>query len=254
MGMRVLSCFIFAFLLSADPWLTEKFDAFDLVYTEVDANLKEEYVTMITSGIDSVNKFIGHSFSRRFQVYVHPDRKSLDAQWQKDWGMADFKSECWMVASGVSGKMDLLSPRVWIKHACEHSFSDKFKTRQLITHELFHVYHAQVNPGNDFNNVSGLDWLVEGFATYASGQLDHGRIQELKESLTVSVPFSLDQFWTGKLRYGLAGSAARYIDQKFGRTVLLSLLISTTLDQVLQKLGLTEQQFLLNWKQFVMTL
>ena len=98
----------------------------------------------------------------------------------KDWGVDDFKSECWMVASGVSGKMDLLAPGVWKDQACEHSFADKLKTKQVIAHELFHVYHAQINPGNDFNNVTGLDWLVEGFATYASGQLDTGRISGVK--------------------------------------------------------------------------
>lgn len=251
MAMRILSCLIFTFLLVNEPWQTEKFNQFDLLYTAADVSFKNEYATMISSGIDSVEKFTGHSFSRRFQVYVHPDRKSLDTQWQKDWGVDDFKSECWMVASGISGKIDLLAPRVWKDQACEHSFADKLKTRQVIAHELFHVYHAQVNPGNDFNNVAGLDWLVEGFATYASGQLDTARIQGLKESINQKLPTSLDAFWTGKLKYGLAGSTVLFIDKKFGRPVLLNLLTLTTKAEVLQKLGVTEEEFILHWKEFV---
>lgn len=159
-----------------------------------------------------------------------------------------------MVASGVSGKMDLLAPGVWKDQACEHSFADKLKTKQVIAHELFHVYHAQINPGNDFNNVTGLDWLVEGFATYASGQLDTGRISGVKESDNQKLPASLDVFWTGKLKYGLAGSAVMFIDKKFGRSVLLSLLTLTTKAEVLQKLGVTEEQFILHWKEFVNSL
>lgn len=252
--MKVLGYFIIMLLLVTEPWQTEKFSQFDLSYTAADVPLKSEYAAMITSGIDSVKRFTGQSFLKRFQVYVHPNRKSLDAHWQKDWGTPGFTSECWMVASGISGKMDLLAPRAWKEQACEHSFADKMKTRQVITHELFHVYHAQVNPGNDFNTIDGLDWLVEGFATYASGQLDAARIQAVKESVRVSVPSSLDEFWTGSLRYGLAGSAVQFIDRKFGRSRLLSLLPLTTRAEVLQKLGLTEQQFLLRWKEFVVAL
>lgn len=251
--MKAPILFLFVFLQIADPWETVKFNEFDLLYTAEDVTLKNEYGAMISSGIDSVKRFTGQSFSKRFNVYAHPNRKSLDSQWQKDWGTPDFTSECWMVASGVSRKMDMLAPRVWKEQACEHSFSDKRKTRQIITHELFHVYHAQVNPGNDFNDVAGLDWLIEGFATYASGQLDVARIQAVKESLALSVPSSLDEFWTGSLRYGLAGTAVQFIDREFGRAMLLSLLSLTTRAEVLQKLGITEQQFLLRWKEFVLT-
>ncbi|HNC31764.1 MAG TPA: hypothetical protein PKX08_17260 [Cyclobacteriaceae bacterium] len=74
MAMRILSCLIFTFLLVNEPWQTEKFNQFDLLYTAADVSFKNEYATMISSGIDSVEKFTGHSFSRRFHVYVHPDR------------------------------------------------------------------------------------------------------------------------------------------------------------------------------------
>ncbi|MFZ4520792.1 MAG: hypothetical protein ACOYNC_03750 [Bacteroidales bacterium] len=49
--------------------------------------------------------------------------------------------------------------------SCEHVYSEKLKTQQIITHELVNVYHGQLNAGPDFSDVSGIDWFVEGLAT-----------------------------------------------------------------------------------------
>jgi hypothetical protein len=64
---------------------------------------------LFDKGINSVNEFFGSGFSKSFDVYVHPSRLSLDSTWQKDWQMPEFKSECWMVASGTHNKLDLIS-------------------------------------------------------------------------------------------------------------------------------------------------
>lgn len=67
------------------------------------------------------------------------------------------------------------------------------KTQQLITHELVHVYHGQLNASPDFSNVEGIDWFVEGLATYASGQCDSLRISEIKKAISGNkIPNGLD--------------------------------------------------------------
>jgi hypothetical protein len=127
--------------------------------------------------------------------------------------MPEFKSECQMVASGIATKLDVISPKMWDTEACEHYYSDNQKTQRLITHELVHVYHGQWNQSPDFSNVEGIDWFVEGLATYASGQCDEQRIADVKKAITENkVPSSLDNFWTGKNKYGLSGSVVQFID------------------------------------------
>jgi hypothetical protein len=47
--------------------------------------------------------------------------------WQKDWNEPRFKSECWMVASGVASKLDVISPKSWDKQACDQYMLTKEK-------------------------------------------------------------------------------------------------------------------------------
>src|SRR6187551_2042138 len=113
----------------------------------------------------TTRQFFKSPFKNRFQLFIHPNRQSLDSSWQKDWNMPAFKSECWMVASGIATRLDVISPRRWDKEACEHVYAETKKTQLLITHELIHVYHGQLNTSPDFSNVDGIDWFVEGLAT-----------------------------------------------------------------------------------------
>ncbi len=236
----------------SEEWIQEKYLRYTLFYTESDRKHKEDYVTILNSSIQLVQNFFDDSFKKDFQVYVHPNRQSLDKQWQHDWNMPEFKSECWMVASGMATKVDMISPARWNEEACEHSYSDLIKTQQLITHELFHVYHGQLNASPDFSDVTNIDWFVEGFATYASGQLDVSRMDAVKHAIeNDALPQSLDNFWTGKLKYGLSGSIVKYIDHKFGREKLRELLKYNRKDEVLNSLGVTEKDLLLAWSEFI---
>jgi hypothetical protein len=182
-----------------------------------------------------------------------PSRQSLDSAWQTDWKMPEFKSECWMVASGVGQKIDIISPKKWDKEACEHEYSESIKTQQLITHELVHVFHGQLNVSSDFSNVEGIDWFVEGLATYASGQCDSTRIAEIKNAIDNNkIPTSLDNFWTGNLKYGLSGSMVMFIDSKYGRTRLKELLPFNKKTEILQSLKITEEELLQAWTDYIM--
>jgi hypothetical protein len=236
-------------------WIVEKNTGYELHYTTPDIKNKEEYLHFIESGINTVQTFFKASFKNKFGIFIHPERQSLDTQWGKDWHIKDFKSECWMVASGVASRLDILSPGFWDKEACEHSFSDKIKTQQLITHELVHVFHGQENLSPDFSDVTGIDWFVEGLATYASGQCDSVRINEVRKALSKNeIPLSLDSFWTGKLKYGLSGSMVMYIDNKFGRIKLSGLLKFNIKTELLDSLKITENELLAGWVNFINSL
>ncbi|HEY0656510.1 MAG TPA: hypothetical protein VGD65_25430 [Chryseosolibacter sp.] len=238
---------------SEREWFVDSRALFDLRYTAHDRAALAEYAMLFENGVAVTQAFFGSKFPKRFEVVFQPNRSSLDVTWQRDWNAPDFKSECWMVASGIATKVDILSPSQWKAEACEHNFSDKTKTQQLVTHELVHVYHGQKNASPDFSNTNGLDWFVEGLATYASGQCDSLRLAQVSEAVrTNQAPNTLDKFWSGKLKYGLAGSVVFYIDQKYGRTKLASLLTFNTKSEVLSSLGVTEQTLLTEWKTFML--
>lgn len=233
-------------------WITERLNDLNFVYMAVDASNIKEYISLTEKGIISVKTFFSSSYKDRFSVFIHPNRHSLDSAWQKDWSMPDFKSECWMVASGIATKMDMISPRVWSKEACEHIYSETQKTQNLITHELVHVYHGQLNASPDFSNVDGIDWFVEGLATYASGQCDSLRIAEIKAAISDNkIPQKLDDFWKGKFRYGLSGSVVMFIDHKYGRLKLKEILPFNKKTDLLSTLNTTESELLTGWKKFV---
>jgi hypothetical protein len=233
-------------------WIVKKHRSYSLYYTKADEKNISDYNRFIVNGIASVQHFFDVTYKKSFNVYVHPNRTSLDSQWQKDWNMPGFKSECWMVASGVSDKLDMLSPGLWDKESCEHPYADKVKTQQLITHELVHVYHGQLNASPDFSDVTGIDWFVEGLATYASGQCDSLRMAEVKKAIEENnLPISLDKFWTGKLKYGLSGSMVLFMDHKYGRSKLKELLPFSKNIEILTALNTTEPALLHDWKIYI---
>lgn len=240
--------------ISQDPaWKTRKQKKFTLYYTSPDAGNQKEYSKLLNNGINSTEDFFGQKFKSRFNVYIHPGRASLDSTWQTDWKMPEFRSECWMVASGVAQRLDMISPKQWDKAACEHTYSDKIKTQQLITHELVHVFHGQVNASPDFSDAEGIDWLVEGLATYASGQCDSARLGEVKKAIADKKnPIALDKFWTGKFKYGFSGSMVMYIDKKYGREKLKALLPFNKKSAVLDALAVTEAGLIRDWTDFML--
>lgn len=236
-------------------WITEDLKTYNLLYTSVDKSNRKEYINLIENGINSVQAFFHASFSKKFDVYIHPSRQSLDSTWQKDWAMPEFKSECWMVASGVADKLDIISPKLWDTQSCEHIYSETTHAQQLITHELVHVFHGQQNVSSDFSNVEGIDWFVEGLATYASGQCDTQRITDVKKAISNNkIPKNLDNFWSGKIKYGLSGSVLMFMDNKYGRTKIIELLPFNKKSEILSALKTTESELLLGWQNYIQNL
>ena len=238
--------------INYNHWLAEKHKSYQFFYTAADKTNKKVYNSFITTGITDVRSFFGAAYKKPFDVFVHPDRHSLDSTWQHDWKMPEFKSECWMVASGVSHRLDMISPMKWDKEACEHIYAETKKTQQLITHELIHVFHGQQNASPDFSDADNIDWFVEGLATYASGQCDSSRIAEVKKAIAGnSIPKTLDNFWKGKLKYGISGSVVKYIDFKYGRNKLSQLLPFNKKTEILAALSVTEKELLDSWKIYI---
>lgn len=238
--------------IAGTPWIEAKQNSFTFRYTASDSARRIEYARFIDEGIARTRAFMESPFVRDFQVVIHPDRRSLDSTWRVDWGAPDFTSECWMVASGVAAKLDLLSPRTWDSTACEHSSADFRKIQQLLTHELIHVFHGQHHPTPDFSTADGIDWFVEGLATYASGQCDSARMAEVRSAVrSGTTPASLGDFWKGKRKYGQSGSLVQYIDSAYGRSTLKTLLPLTTKAQILETLKTTEQELLDGWKAYI---
>jgi hypothetical protein len=236
-----------------DSWLVSKQKGYALYYKSPDKESIHEYAGLIDRAKSQVNGFFNGDFQKEFNVFIHPDRASIDVQLSNDWGMPDFKTECWMVASGVSQRMDILSPKNWDKMSCEHSYQDSLKTNQLITHELIHVFHGQLNKSPDFSDVTGIDWFVEGLAVYGSGQCDHERMAAVRKAVTENAyPQTLDDFWTGKLKYGFSGSMVMFIDSKAGRDKLKNLLIYNRKADLLNYLGISETELLTEWKSFIL--
>jgi hypothetical protein len=250
--MKFISLIIALILLcsinTSREWKQETRKGYTLNYKGDDESEAKRYHELVDKGIASVLFFTKGQFTKEFKVFVHPSRAALDNQWQVDWNMPGFKSHCWMVASGTANKLDLLSPMKWKTEACEHNYADRDKTQKLITHELFHVYHAQHNSSPDFSEAEGIDWFVEGFAAFASGQCDKERLDAVKKSvLDKTSPANLDSFWTGNLKYGWSGSMVMFIHKKYGKEKLLGLLACKTKAEILGSLKTNEADLLREW-------
>jgi len=229
--------------------LTLQGDFYRLHYHSSDKIQAKKIAQWLDQGRTESTQFFNSDFKAEFDVSIFPNRDSLDAQWQKDWNMPDFKSQCWMVASGIAHRLDILSPSVWATQACEHNSKDEEATRKLILHELIHVFHGQHNPSPTFDNIDNIDWLVEGIAVYASSQLDTARYDRAKKAIIKGEgPVLLANMWKGEHRYGYSGSMIKYIDDTYGREVVIQLIGLTKIDEVLAVLAISEEELIDQWK------
>jgi hypothetical protein len=220
-------------------------EQFIIVHDATDSTDLQVLNQQMLKAVEHTEDFFSNPFSNSFVVNVYSSRQRMDEQWRKDWSEPSFTSECWMVASGIATKLDMLSPVKWETEACEHSASDTARVQRLVTHEVVHVYHGQQNPSPDFSNTRGIDWFVEGLATYVSGQLDQKRMDDvLSLKKDGKMPAILDDFWKGKYKYGLAGSIVKYIDEVYGRDTLSKLLSKTSKEEVLHTLNTSEKDLL----------
>ena len=222
-----------------------------VIAQKIDSAVVSDLKDPLMKGRKRVEKFFGRPFARAFDVEIFADRSAFDSYFQKRWKVP--KTESWMVAAGVADRFMILSPRVWKTQAVEHNPADAARVRDLIAHELVHVYHGQRNPTADFDGMDDLGWFVEGLAVYVSGQLSREHHGAAAEAIRAGrEPHRLVDAWTGRYRYGVSGSMVEFIDQSWGRETIWRLLAVTKPDVALKLLGMTETQFLADWRHFVL--
>jgi hypothetical protein len=221
-----------------------------VVHAEQDRGVADSLKPYLRQGRLRVERFFGRPFQKAFVVEVFPDRAAFDEYFRKRWKGS--KTEAWMVASGVADRLGILSPRVWKTQAAEHDPADAEHVRDLIAHELVHVYHGQHNPRPDFDGMDDCGWLVEGLAVYVSGQLEHAHRTAAPDALRAGkAPTRLAEAWSGRYRYGVCGSMVEFVDRRYGRDVVKKLLAVVSNEDSLQLLGTTEGKFLEAWKAHV---
>lgn len=253
-----LICFSLCLTLKVSagtPWLTEKHTRYELHYTAADRAHKAEYLQLLDKGIHNAEVFFHSSYSKHFDVFIQPNRASFDRAYQSIYHQPGFRSECWLVATGDGYRISIIAPRTWDKEPCTTrytDYADRAKTQKLITHELIHVYHGQLNTDPDLTGKNGTDWFIEGLAFYASGQLGTQEQKAVRQAmLKKQVPKTLDAlsaYPDVNLRYALWGSLVRYIDQRYGRAKLQSMLVYDQRKQLLAALKTTEQQLMIDWQ------
>ncbi|MFC1475379.1 hypothetical protein ACFLQW_00070 [Candidatus Zixiibacteriota bacterium] len=229
-------------------WLERSGPRFTVYYTAADSNFIPQLQSWLNTGSVEVESFLPARFQSKFGVYVFPDRATLDKQWAADWGVPGFASQCWMVASGVAHRLDLLTPWVWKSAACEHDPADSTATRLLLVHELVHVFHGQHNPIPDFTGLDSIGWFLEGLAVLVSGQLDSARQADAMQLVNAGkTPAELRLFWSGNARYAISGSLVAFIHRQYGPEQFARLLPATTQGEILKILGTTEKELIQNW-------
>jgi hypothetical protein len=205
----------------------------------------------ITVGRARVEQFFGAPFPEPVNVTVAESRPALDAALPSSLGIG--ATQCWMVGVGVADHLYLLTPTAWSDHAqvCDHAGSAD-EVQGIITHELTHAFHGQHNATRDFTGMDDLGWFVEGLAVLVSGQLDGPRGADARAAIAANAaPTSLANAWSGRYRYGVSGSLVAYVDEHYGRATVIALLAATTQQQALDRLGVSEAQFLSDWRAWV---
>lgn len=222
----------------------------DIVAEPADAAVVRDIRPMLTAGMTKVERFFGKPFPKPVTVAVMPTRVSFDARLKQELGGET--PQRWMVAMGVARGVVVLSPRLWKTEADEHDGGDPQHVRDILVHELVHVYHSQVSPSKDFEGMDDLAWLVEGVAVYVSGQLERSHRDAAARAVAEGkAPSRLAGAWTGGYRYGVSGSIVRYVDRRFGRQRVVAMLRAVKPQEALGVLGVSEEQLLEDWRRSV---
>lgn len=200
---------------------------------------------MASVAVSRIESFFALDFARPPAVVILPDRAAFDEHFRAAWGIPE--TACWMVGAAGPDALVLLSPRVWSEQACEHDGRDSAHVGGIVAHELVHVLHGQYNPTDDFEGMDPLGWFVEGLAVLASGQLAEHRGDAGEALAGGAWPTRLEDVWSGRYRYGLAGSLVEHVDRSHGRDMLRRMLAATSQAQALELLGETEERLLASW-------
>lgn len=218
--------------------------------TAPDEALRPAFERDVASAERTIEQFFGRPFAKAVTITVCPSRKAFDEALRRKWGME--ATQPWMVGAAGARVLFVLSPRVWKSEAQEHNPDDSQEIADIVTHELVHSFHAQVNPNKDLEGLDDMAWFAEGLATYVSGQLARSHKGVAKREIEDSRgPKDLATAWSGRGRYGVSGSMVNFVDAMYGRRAVRTLLTLTTNADALKALKTDEPTFLADWKSWV---
>jgi hypothetical protein len=219
-------------------------------YEPVDTEFARSIEGYAREGIARIETYFRSSFPDPVTVIVLPDRAAFDAYASEKWGMP--QTQCWMVGAAATRSLVLVSPRHWTPE-CDHDPADETHVRDIVVHELVHVFHMQHNPSDEFAGAEEVGWFAEGVATHVSGQLEMGHASRAREAVEAGAePERLVDAWSGPYRYGVAGSLAAFIEERVGRDAYSRLLGATTQAELLEALDMTEAETLAAWRNRVL--
>ena len=135
------------------------------------------------------------------------------------------RPECWLIAAAWATELDLLSPRAWSPRRLRPRCRQPTHIRNVLAHEVVHVLHGQLG---QHANLASL-------GTRSGSPKDSRSTSRACSTWTTPAPcrpgstrVSLRARWprcgTTRANYPLSGSIVRYIDRRFGRAALRSLL------------------------------
>jgi len=212
-----------------------------------DEPLRPVFESYVAEAEKRITTFFGSRFKNGITVRVLPSRKAFDEALFKRWKMEP--TQPWMVGAAGADVLFVLSPRVWKTEAQEHNPDDAKEVAEIVCHELVHCYHSQINPSRELEGLDAMAWFVEGLPTYVSGQLERSHKGIAKREVKAGrIPARLEDAWTGRGRYAIAGSMVRFVDEKFGRKKVIELLRTAANDEAMKALGTSEEGFLSDWK------
>ena len=149
-----------------------------------------------------------------------------------------------MIATASRTGVVMLSPRVWASEQCGHS-GTAAEVSTVLTHEIVHVLHARSTTDAPFDSSLSFMWYREGVASFAANQYPITGLGASAASVT-----SLASVQTIDNNYAIATSMVAFIDARFGRARNSGLLRYASTVEVLSDLGLTESQFLEQWREW----
>jgi hypothetical protein len=241
----------------ADPtpaieWITTAADGFSLAVTELDRPRIEFFLESGAQGRTEVQAFFARSYQLSYTIRLFPDRASLTTWWTEVWRASGLDQGCYTIAAARKLEVTMLSPGAGRMDGCGPDGNQEGRVRAVLTHELVHVLHDQLNPALGRVNQA-MPWFVEGLAVLASGQLYNDYASAVRTLVASgNAPTRLAAIWTSSSRYGIAGSVVDYLDHRIGRAALAGLLTATTEAEVLAAAGLSESDLLAGWRAAVL--
>jgi hypothetical protein len=218
-----------------------------IIGADVDRDTVATLRPHLEAGQRRIEKYFDRPFVKPFECEILPSRAALDDYFKHRLHIP--KTEMWMVAAGMADRMVILSPRVWKTDAREHNPDDAEHVRDLVAHELVHVYHGQICPKPDFDGMDEMGWFVEGLAGLASGQLDREHRGAAAKAIEAGkAPARLADAWSGRYRYGVSGSLVEFVEKRHSRETIRKLMTLTSNEDALKALNTTEAKLLQDWR------